>query len=182
MSQTDFQSLGKISISTNTYFCGLWKGSAEFRNTRERVLVARSEGTSFVKANLDPQFALLKTAHNISTQLCIGYVTITIDNPIIGWMINSFAYARDKNKMSLSNKVIVVTGAASGMGRATALMLAEKGAHLGLLDLSIPDDLLSQLRLFGVQAVPLPCDVRASKAVDEAVRKVAETIGPIDGN
>jgi 3-oxoacyl-[acyl-carrier protein] reductase len=87
-----------------------------------------------------------------------------------------------KHKMSLSNKVIVITGAASGMGRATALMLAEMGAHLGLLDLAIPDDLLSQLKSFGVQAVPLPCDVRDSEAVNEAVRKVAEMVGPIDGD
>jgi 3-oxoacyl-[acyl-carrier protein] reductase len=94
----------------------------------------------------------------------------------------SFDHAWEESKMSLSNKVVVVTGAASGMGRATALMLADMGAHLGLLDLTIPDDLLSKLKSFGVQTVPLPCDVRDSEAVDEALRKLAETIGPIDGD
>lgn len=38
--------------------------------------------------------------------------------------------------MSLKGQVIVVTGASSGTGKATALLLADSGAKLGLLDIN----------------------------------------------
>ena len=37
--------------------------------------------------------------------------------------------------MNLQNKVIVITGAAQGLGKAMAEELAQKGAHIALLDM-----------------------------------------------
>lgn len=78
----------------------------------------------------------------------------------------------------LHGRRILVTGAASGMGRAIAEMFGAEGAALALLDLS--DD--------GVQAVAselgavgYACDVSDRLAVNEVVAKSGAALGGIDG-
>jgi NAD(P)-dependent dehydrogenase (short-subunit alcohol dehydrogenase family) len=78
----------------------------------------------------------------------------------------------------LEGRRIVVTGAASGMGRAIAKLFASQGAALALLDLN----------QHGVQAVAgelgangLVCDVSDRAAVNAVVAKANEALGGIDG-
>lgn len=78
----------------------------------------------------------------------------------------------------LSGRRILVTGAASGMGRAIAEMFASEGAALALLDLNLD----------GVQAVAdelgaigHTCDVSDRGAVNAVVAKAGEKLGGIDG-
>lgn len=69
--------------------------------------------------------------------------------------------------------VAVVTGGSSGIGAATASLLAQRGAKVAVLDRDIHQQ--------GEQwALALRCDVRDSAAVDDAVRAVAEELGGID--
>jgi 2-keto-3-deoxy-L-fuconate dehydrogenase len=67
----------------------------------------------------------------------------------------------------------VVTGGASGIGAATAELLAQRGARVAVLDHNVEQRL-------GPQALALRCDVRDSRAVDEAVDTVAREFGGID--
>jgi short-subunit dehydrogenase len=84
--------------------------------------------------------------------------------------------------MRLKDQVAVVTGAASGIGRAVCLALAGQGARLGLVDLQ-EDGLKSlavELDQRGARGVPAPADVTDRQAVRSAVDSVAAQLGPVD--
>ncbi|MEV0278749.1 SDR family oxidoreductase [Streptomyces sp. NPDC050610] len=75
-----------------------------------------------------------------------------------------------------------VTGAASGLGRATALAFARAGAQVALVDLS-EDGLKETTRLIadgGGQALALPCDVTSEDDVQAAVDYTVEHFGRLD--
>ena len=81
----------------------------------------------------------------------------------------------------LKGKTFVITGAASGMGRATSLLLSQQGANIGLLDLRKPDHVLEEIEKSGGKALSLVCDVTSRESVDEAVKAVATHFGGLDG-
>jgi len=59
------------------------------------------------------------------------------------------------------NKVAIVTGASSGIGRATALALAQRGAKVALAArrVALLEELAAQIRQAGGEALVLPTDV-----------------------
>lgn len=74
----------------------------------------------------------------------------------------------------LTNKVVVITGAASGIGRALALECAKRQAHLALID--IEPDLLAQLKM-EIDAYGVVCSVHITDVGQkEAVKKTANDI------
>lgn len=81
----------------------------------------------------------------------------------------------------LKGKTFIVTGAASGMGRTLSLMLAQQGANVGLLDLRQPHEVLAEITGSGGQGLALACNVQDRKAVDDAVRAVAQKFGGLHG-
>jgi short-subunit dehydrogenase len=84
--------------------------------------------------------------------------------------------------MFLKGQVVVVTGAASGMGRALCRELARAGARLGLLDRN-GDGLASlqdELRSEGVSCKQSAADVRDRQAVRVAIASLGEILGPVD--
>ena len=81
----------------------------------------------------------------------------------------------------LKGKTYIVTGAASGMGRTTALLLAKQGANVGLLDLNKPDSVAAEVQASGASAIALACNVQDRNAVDGAVKQVVDKFGPIHG-
>jgi len=81
----------------------------------------------------------------------------------------------------LKGKVYVITGAASGMGRTTALLLAQQGASVGLLDLRKPDAVLAEVEKLGGNGLSLECNVQKADVVDACVKAVAEKFGRLDG-
>lgn len=78
----------------------------------------------------------------------------------------------------LDGKVAVVTGAAQGMGRATARLLSERGASVAALDLNGAGAAEAIEGLAG-PALALPCDVSDSAAVNAAFARVEEQLGPV---
>ena len=78
-------------------------------------------------------------------------------------------------RFDLNNHVALVTGAARGLGRATALALAHAGADLvlGLRDKRTGDDVAEAIEALGRRALRLQMDVcnlsQVSRAVDDAV-------------
>jgi NAD(P)-dependent dehydrogenase (short-subunit alcohol dehydrogenase family) len=79
-------------------------------------------------------------------------------------------------------RVVVVTGASAGVGRAAARAFAAQGAQLGLLARE-PQRLQSaqrEVEQAGGSALALPTDVSDPDQVEEAARAIEEAFGPID--
>jgi short-subunit dehydrogenase len=78
--------------------------------------------------------------------------------------------------------VAVVTGASAGVGRATAVLLAEAGFDVGLLARGRAglDGAAAEVESHGVRALGIPCDVADASAVDAAASAIEEALGPID--
>ncbi len=80
------------------------------------------------------------------------------------------------------SKIVVITGAGAGVGRAAATEFARQGCDLALLSRD-PDRLehaAAELRRFGVRVLPIPTDVSDPKAMDSAADRVEQELGPID--
>lgn len=84
--------------------------------------------------------------------------------------------------MGLAEKVIIITGAASGIGLATAKECAEQGAKLVVADL--PSANLSELASLGTsdrRALPVPTDVTRLSDCRSLVKAAEEHWGRVDG-
>ena len=81
-----------------------------------------------------------------------------------------------------TNKVVMITGASSGIGKGVALEVAARGAHLGLLARreSLLNEIVDEARARNVKAVAATADVRDAKAVRAAADRFREELGPID--
>lgn len=81
--------------------------------------------------------------------------------------------------MKLSGQVAVITGAGSGLGRATAVRLAGEGVRVALLDLD-PARLKALAAEFEDTALAVPVDIADPDATERAIRTVLERFGRID--
>jgi NAD(P)-dependent dehydrogenase (short-subunit alcohol dehydrogenase family) len=79
-----------------------------------------------------------------------------------------------------TSNVAVVTGAASGIGRATALRLARDGYEIAMMDLDAAGlaETRTQIKQAGGRAHAFPVDVCDPLSVGSVTRKVAVTVGP----
>ncbi len=82
----------------------------------------------------------------------------------------------------LHGKVVLITGASSGIGRATALRLASVGARLGLAARSTDklEEVVRELAMHGGEAVALPTDVTDREQCRRAVETTVERFGRLD--
>lgn len=82
----------------------------------------------------------------------------------------------------MKNKIVIVTGASSGIGKATALRFAQKGAHLVLAARSVAklNILSEQLTPFGVEVLIVPTDVSIEADCKNLMDKALEKFGRID--
>ncbi len=82
----------------------------------------------------------------------------------------------------LNSKVAVITGAALGLGRATAIRMAEEGAAVAVLDMLNPEGeaLAAELAGRGFAARFWHCDVSREAEVARVVGEVAAHFGRID--
>ena len=83
---------------------------------------------------------------------------------------------------SVADKVVVITGAASGMGRATAFLFADEGAKVAVTDLSRDrvDAVVDRIRTAGGTAHGIVLDVTDADAIIAAVEEIRAELGPID--
>lgn len=85
---------------------------------------------------------------------------------------------RETEMGRLSGRRILITGAASGMGRAIAELFASEGAALGLLDRN-GDGVAAVAG--ALNAHSSTCDVADRAGTDEIVRRAGEALGGLDG-
>lgn len=83
---------------------------------------------------------------------------------------------------SLAGKRALITGAASGIGRATALLFAREGAAISIVDLDeVGGQAVAQMiRDEGVPAVVVPCDVTQGAECEQAVQQTIGELGGLD--
>jgi NAD(P)-dependent dehydrogenase (short-subunit alcohol dehydrogenase family) len=82
--------------------------------------------------------------------------------------------------MKEREEVAVVTGAARGIGRRVALVLAEEGLRIVANDLAAPEETLEELRSTGVKTLSVPGDVSDEAEVREMAGVVIGEFGRID--
>src|SRR5262249_4765706 len=78
-----------------------------------------------------------------------------------------------------AGKTIIITGAASGIGRATALIFAREGANVVCADINETGarETAAQVNSRGSQALALKIDVTNRKQVDDMVKRAIDAFG-----
>jgi glucose 1-dehydrogenase len=108
---------------------------------------------------------------------------ISIAGILLASAMMSLSHEKDDANMILQGKAALVTGASSGIGRATALALAKAGADIAINYLTYPEaasELAEQIRSLGRQALLFPVDVSEQAAVEIMVEHIAAELGRLD--
>ena len=81
---------------------------------------------------------------------------------------------------TFKNKVALVTGGSSGIGRATALAFAKKGAKVVIADWIESEETMDLIENLGGEAIFVKCDVSKSADVKALIEKTIATFGRLD--
>jgi NAD(P)-dependent dehydrogenase (short-subunit alcohol dehydrogenase family) len=86
------------------------------------------------------------------------------------------------SRFDLAGKCALVSGAASGLGRASAIALAEHGADVMLADLNAAglEQTASEITRLGRRGIPVTCDVSDSAAIRQLFERLDREFGRID--
>ena len=84
--------------------------------------------------------------------------------------------------MNLSGKRVILTGAAGGIGYRVALLLAEKGARLALVERNAPrvEEICAEIGQRGGFAAPIALDLSGEGAPQQAVAAALQALGGVD--
>src|ERR1700749_1739605 len=85
-------------------------------------------------------------------------------------------------KYDWKERVVLITGASSGIGRALALELGKRGARLGLTARRAEElsKVAEEVSRAGGQALVLPADVRSAEEINKVAERVREKWGRVD--
>ena len=84
--------------------------------------------------------------------------------------------------MQLAERVALITGAGSGIGKAAALLLAKEGAKIGALGRTQDElkDTVAQIQGAGGNAIPIDADISQPNEMQQAVQQLVERWGRLD--
>jgi len=84
--------------------------------------------------------------------------------------------------LGLKGKVAIVTGAASGIGRATALSLAEEGVNIVVADIDRPkaDSVVKEAKALEVKVLAVQADITKTEDIKKMVATTVEKFGRVD--
>lgn len=87
-----------------------------------------------------------------------------------------------ENLLGIKNKVVAVTGGASGIGLATAELFAEAGAQVALIDINEEGgtNLAKEMREKGRKVEFFRCNVTSASDCEKAAKDIEQTFGTID--
>ncbi|MCG8351960.1 MAG: bifunctional rhamnulose-1-phosphate aldolase/short-chain dehydrogenase [Chloroflexales bacterium] len=115
-----------------------------------------------------------------------GYTSLTAEEAynIEYWPLEQYKLSLKPPPRELAGRIAVVTGGASGIGRATALRLAQDGAHVAILDINTKgaQQVAGELRRrYGCRrSLAIACDVTNEAAVEAAFEEVVLAYGGLD--
>ena len=83
---------------------------------------------------------------------------------------------------NLKDRVAVITGASSGLGKQMSYVFAKQGANLVLLARRLDrlEKLEKELKQYNIKVLPIKCDVTSTEDIDNAARLTEETFGKVD--
>ncbi|KIX96136.1 uncharacterized protein Z520_07914 [Fonsecaea multimorphosa CBS 102226] len=81
------------------------------------------------------------------------------------------------NRVSFQGRVVLVTGAGAGLGRAYSIHFAQLGAKVAVNDVKDAEKVANEIKSFGGEAIAIPLSVEDGGAI---VRKVVDAYGRID--
>ena len=85
------------------------------------------------------------------------------------------------NRQRFENKVVIVTGAAQGIGRGVALQVASEGAQVVMADLSpYVEEVLAEIEATGGDAITVKANLETFAGAQSVVEKALETYGRVD--
>ena len=88
----------------------------------------------------------------------------------------------ERDYLKITGRSAIVTGSGNGIGRATAIMLADLGANVMVCDIEtdsakkVEEEILGR----GGKAVSNRCDVTKLEEIKETIRKTVEAFGTVD--
>ncbi len=82
--------------------------------------------------------------------------------------------------MRLSDRVVIVTGGARGIGRAYCLGVAAEGARVVVADVADPKPTVAEIEARGVQALAVACDVSREADTQRLATETLARFGRID--
>lgn len=85
----------------------------------------------------------------------------------------------ERKHLRLRDKVAIVTGAASGIGRATALAFARQGAYVGVADINV-EGATKTAEAIGANAIVIGLDVADQASWDDATARTIKRFGRLD--
>lgn len=85
-----------------------------------------------------------------------------------------------RNLLDYHGKVVLVTGARSGIGKATAIAFAEQGAKVVLSGRRPCDETQTEIEKLGGESTFIKCDVAVELEVKNLIEKTVETYGRLD--
>ena len=80
----------------------------------------------------------------------------------------------------LKDKVVIITGAAGGIGKASALRFAEEGANIVVADFVDGSATVKEVEAKGVKAIYIQTDVTSTDSAQAMVAKAIEVFGRVD--